>query len=275
MIDAARADGVDVTLDTYPYLAGSTYLHAFLPSWVARGRLRRDDRAAPRPGPPRAAAGRDGGRGVGRLPRDPDGLVGRRDRRRSAAREPALDRPQRGRCGGGGGGPPDRLPLRAPRGRGARRVVRCPHRQRGERAHDHDPPGAHGRERRDPRRRPAASTLVRDVPPLPRRLRPGARRAHVGAGDPQDDVAAGAAARRRRPGPPAAGDGRGRRLLRPRRGAATPRRTRSRGACPRGSRTCSCNGRFTVDDGKRTEELPGRALRMRSRPGSSRARPAA
>ena len=31
------ADGVDVTLDTYPYLAGATYLHALLPSWTHDG----------------------------------------------------------------------------------------------------------------------------------------------------------------------------------------------------------------------------------------------
>ena len=37
MLDAARADGVEVTLDTYPYLAGSTYLHAFLPGWAMEG----------------------------------------------------------------------------------------------------------------------------------------------------------------------------------------------------------------------------------------------
>src|SRR5439155_16418665 len=37
LIDDARADGVDVTLDTYPYLAGATYLHAHLPSWVQEG----------------------------------------------------------------------------------------------------------------------------------------------------------------------------------------------------------------------------------------------
>jgi N-acyl-D-amino-acid deacylase len=37
MVDRARADGVDVTLDTYPYLAGATYLHAFLPGWVHAG----------------------------------------------------------------------------------------------------------------------------------------------------------------------------------------------------------------------------------------------
>jgi N-acyl-D-amino-acid deacylase len=37
MIDRARADGIEVTLDTYPYLAGATYLHAFLPSWMHVG----------------------------------------------------------------------------------------------------------------------------------------------------------------------------------------------------------------------------------------------
>jgi N-acyl-D-amino-acid deacylase len=37
MFDAARRDGVDVTLDTYPYLAGATYLHALLPAWVHDG----------------------------------------------------------------------------------------------------------------------------------------------------------------------------------------------------------------------------------------------
>jgi N-acyl-D-amino-acid deacylase len=36
-IDAARDRGVDVTLDSYPYLAGATYLHALLPSWVHEG----------------------------------------------------------------------------------------------------------------------------------------------------------------------------------------------------------------------------------------------
>ena len=37
MIDRARDQGIEVTLDTYPYLAGSTYLHAFLPSWMHVG----------------------------------------------------------------------------------------------------------------------------------------------------------------------------------------------------------------------------------------------
>jgi N-acyl-D-amino-acid deacylase len=37
LIDAARAEGIDVTMDTYPYLAGATYLHAYLPGWVHAG----------------------------------------------------------------------------------------------------------------------------------------------------------------------------------------------------------------------------------------------
>ncbi|MGJ4845668.1 N-acyl-D-amino-acid deacylase family protein [Leifsonia sp. Le1] len=37
LIDGAIADGVDLTIDTYPYLAGSTTLSALLPSWSAVG----------------------------------------------------------------------------------------------------------------------------------------------------------------------------------------------------------------------------------------------
>ncbi|WP_394843563.1 D-aminoacylase [Pendulispora brunnea] len=39
LLDRAMADGVDITLDTYPYLAGATYLSALLPSWVTEGGL--------------------------------------------------------------------------------------------------------------------------------------------------------------------------------------------------------------------------------------------
>ena len=35
MIDDALAEGLDITLDTYPYLPGSTTLSALLPSWVS------------------------------------------------------------------------------------------------------------------------------------------------------------------------------------------------------------------------------------------------
>lgn len=37
MIDEARERGSDVTLDSYPYMAGSTILHAFLPPWAQEG----------------------------------------------------------------------------------------------------------------------------------------------------------------------------------------------------------------------------------------------
>ena len=37
MIDRARAEGVEVTMDAYPYLAGQTYLHALLPGWSHEG----------------------------------------------------------------------------------------------------------------------------------------------------------------------------------------------------------------------------------------------
>jgi N-acyl-D-amino-acid deacylase len=37
LVDAAIADGVDVTLDSYPYLPGATTLAALLPSWAAIG----------------------------------------------------------------------------------------------------------------------------------------------------------------------------------------------------------------------------------------------
>jgi N-acyl-D-amino-acid deacylase len=37
LIDAALADGVDITLDTYPYLPGATTLSAILPSWASSG----------------------------------------------------------------------------------------------------------------------------------------------------------------------------------------------------------------------------------------------
>ncbi|WP_394826092.1 amidohydrolase family protein [Pendulispora albinea] len=39
LLDEAMADGVDLTLDTYPYLAGATYLSALLPSWSTEGGL--------------------------------------------------------------------------------------------------------------------------------------------------------------------------------------------------------------------------------------------
>jgi N-acyl-D-amino-acid deacylase len=37
MIDEARNQKVDITFDSYPYLAGATYLHALLPGWFQGG----------------------------------------------------------------------------------------------------------------------------------------------------------------------------------------------------------------------------------------------
>nr|WP_269439019.1 D-aminoacylase [Arthrobacter caoxuetaonis] len=37
MMDAARSEGLDVTCDVYPYVAGSTSLHAMLPPWASAG----------------------------------------------------------------------------------------------------------------------------------------------------------------------------------------------------------------------------------------------
>ena len=39
LLDEALDDGCDVTLDTYPYLPGATYLSALLPSWATEGGL--------------------------------------------------------------------------------------------------------------------------------------------------------------------------------------------------------------------------------------------
>lgn len=36
-LDVASAQGMDISLDTYPYLAGSSYLHMLLPTWVQAG----------------------------------------------------------------------------------------------------------------------------------------------------------------------------------------------------------------------------------------------
>ncbi len=36
-VEEATAGGADVSLDSYPYLAGATYLHALLPSWAQSG----------------------------------------------------------------------------------------------------------------------------------------------------------------------------------------------------------------------------------------------
>ena len=92
MIDQARDDGIEVTLDTYP-VPRRLHVPRRVPAELdARRRQRGDDRAAARPGAAGAAARRDRGRGLRRLPRDPDGLVG--DRRRRTFRSRKLRRRQ-------------------------------------------------------------------------------------------------------------------------------------------------------------------------------------
>ncbi len=70
LLDAALADGADVSLDTYPYTAGSTTLAALLPGWAHAGgpdallaRLR-DGAAAERIRHAVEVAGSDGCHGV-------------------------------------------------------------------------------------------------------------------------------------------------------------------------------------------------------------------
>jgi len=51
LMDVARSEGVDVTVDVYPYTAGSTLLHSILPPWALEGGIsamvaRLRDRAA-------------------------------------------------------------------------------------------------------------------------------------------------------------------------------------------------------------------------------------
>jgi N-acyl-D-amino-acid deacylase len=70
LLDRALAEGADVTLDTYPYLPGSTTLAAMLPSWATEGgpeatlgRLR-DERTAARIRHAMEVEGSDGCHGV-------------------------------------------------------------------------------------------------------------------------------------------------------------------------------------------------------------------
>ena len=195
MIDRARDDGIEVTLDTYPYLAGATYLHAFLPSWMHVGgsaatieRLR-DPALRERL---RVEMEDEGSDGFHEIPMDWSIVV------ISSARLPEyrqwIGRSIADASADAGVRPIDFLcDLLA--GRGARRRVRVPFRQRRERADDHDPLVAHRRQRRDPRRRPAAPALLRHVPPLLRPVRARARDPELGGGGSEDDVVARAAAR--------------------------------------------------------------------------------
>ncbi|MGH3728307.1 MAG: N-acyl-D-amino-acid deacylase family protein [Micromonosporaceae bacterium] len=70
LIDNAIAEGVDISFDSYPYLAGSSYLHALLPSWAQAGgheatlRRLRDPSLRPRLRHELEQVGSDGNHGV-------------------------------------------------------------------------------------------------------------------------------------------------------------------------------------------------------------------
>ena len=76
LIDPARADGLDVTFDVYPYPAGSSIPVSYVPGWAQDGRARGHPPPARRPGRPPTIA-----RGDRRGPLDsagPPGLLLRR-----------------------------------------------------------------------------------------------------------------------------------------------------------------------------------------------------
>ena len=94
LVDDARAEGLDVTFDTYPYEWASTRLLILIPTWVQAGgpdatKERLADPARARADPPRA-------RGSGRAVRRRRRPRGRAARLLRPAREPALGGPNAG-----------------------------------------------------------------------------------------------------------------------------------------------------------------------------------
>ena len=260
MLDAAIADGVDITLDTYPYLPGATTLSALLPSWSsAGGRTRRwPGCATPRRSPGSAttsrSTARDGCHGVvaewdtieisGVRHAELDGVVGRTiaaDRRRHRARA------VRG------------VRRRAPARRAGHRDPAA-RRARGERAGDHAAPAAHGRERRPAGRRQAAPARLGHLPALPRPLlpRPGRALARGVRRAPHRARRRAPAAARPRPGP-RPGYAADLVLFDPATvaDAATYDDPRQPAV---GIPYVFVNGELAMDDGKRTAALAGRAL---------------
>ncbi len=226
LIDGARADGVDVTLDTYPYLAGATYLHALLPGWVHAGgpeaiiaRLRDPDLRERL----RVELEETGSDGFHDVPVEWDTVVlDGVTIADLAAREGK--RPIDVYC--------ERCADSRPLGVGTRAL-----RQRGERARDHAAPRAHRRQRRHPRRRTAPPARLGDIRALPRRLRARARRARpVGVRAPHD-VPARTAPRPGRPRPRATRHGSRHHGLRSRMACTISPPTRSRAASHRDSST--------------------------------------
>ncbi len=200
-------------------------------------RPRRRRRTVSGPVAPRAHPRRARGNGLRRPARLARRLGADRDLGRAEGAEPPLRRHDRGRGGRTGGKAADRPLLRALRRRRARCLHDHPHRQRGERPDDHDPPGPHGGQRRDSRRRAASPARLGHVSALSGRVRARARHPLVGRGDPEVHVPGGPAARRARPRTAAAGHGGRPRLPGPRDGARHRRPTRIRSGTRTGSPT--------------------------------------
>ena len=152
LVDAALADGCDISLDTYPYLPGCTTLSALLPSWSSAGGpdallARLDDpETRERIRVNVEETGSDGCHGV---------TVDWDTIQISGVGNPALSRACRGHRRA------DRIGREAFRHRGFLRSAArgsagdndpATRRSRGQRAGDHAAPGAHGRQRRDSRR---------------------------------------------------------------------------------------------------------------------------
>lgn len=255
LLDAALAEGADITLDSYPYTPGCTTLVALLPSWANEG----GPEAGPGPTagrrPGRADPPRAGGRGRRRLSRRPGRLVDDRDLGHRGPRPRRVRRQAPGRLG-------DRPP--APAGGPARADDPPARRGRGERPGDHAPPRPHRWLRRHPPGRETAPARLRHLPPLPRPLRPRTRPALPGG-------VRGPSGR-----PPAA------RLRLPDRGlvrvgyradlvlfapdtvAAGSTYERPR-VLPTGVPHVLIDGRFVMRDGRRTDVLAGRSVRRTAR----------
>ena len=85
LLDAALADGVDISLDTYPYLPGATTLSAILPSWSSAGGAEATLTPALRPGCTGPHPRGRGGQRLRRLPRGGGRMGHDRDQRHPAS----------------------------------------------------------------------------------------------------------------------------------------------------------------------------------------------
>ncbi len=261
LVDDARAEGLDVTFDTYPSEWASTRLLIQLPR-LDPGRRPGTAQGAPRrPVGARPAAGRVRGprRGLHRA-----GRLGRRPARGlPPARQPALgvadpgrrddrDRPRRGRRRS--------ATCCCPRTSASAQVTSGPWSKTLPLFVAH-PVGMVGTDSHVPRREAGAAD-VRHVPAHPRPVRARRGPAVARGGDPQDDRGA------RPPGSGCVTGACSATARSPtsscstRRRSARPRRTTSRARFPVGIEHVIVNGTLVVDGGAHTGATPGRGIRL-------------